>query len=839
MIKAVRWIFRIVFLIVFLSLLALGAGLLWLRTSLPQLNGTITVVGLSAPVEVLRDKHGIPHISAKTDADAFFALGVVHAQDRLWQMEINRRAASGRLSEVFGSRMVSSDRFLRTMGFARAAQDAERSLSPQARADLDAYAKGVNAFLENRKGALPPEFMLQSPPSIEPWQVVDSLGWMKMMSYDLGASPGNRELDRFAISQIVSHETMMEFWPPYPGAEPLDIPDIPEFYGVTPNLGGPTEQASVRNEAAFPELLPTDELNALFPAGVLYEGIGSNNWVLSGDHTASGKPLLANDPHLGLTTPQVWYYAHLVSEEGLNVMGATFPGVPFVVLGRTDRVAWGFTNTGPDVKDYYLEKIAPDEPRSYLTPDGIQPFDSRVEEISVKGGEPVRVKVRETRHGPVMSDVIGSVERYLGDEFVLAVRWTALDDTDTTANAASALNRAKSADEFLEASRWFVSPQQNIVYADVDGNIGYIAPGRIPIRGEGNLTRGFVPALGWDAAYDWQGYLAFEDLPQVHNPASGMVVTANENVLETNLTDYPHFITSEWSAPYRGNRIWDLLKETDQHTLESLAAIQTDTKSTFAQSLLPRLIDATDRSRVDAKILDDLDLWKGYETGLENWEMTLFLTWVREINNRLYRDDWAKLSLGPKDRPSRNTWATKPELLHGMLDGTATRWCGDATDPEPKGRDACRAIVTEAFIDATERLTKRLGKDHREWQWGKVHIATMSHQFEGVGGMVRGFFQNEIPAPGGPFTVNVGGGSFGDDGEMLSMGSGPSLRHLFDLADLDNSLMMTSNGQSGNPLSGLHDTFVEPWSKGEYLPFSFSKRDAEISRKGKLLLTPE
>ncbi len=832
MVKTIRWIFRFFFLIAFVSVLAAGALFLWLRTSLPQTNGTMTLAGLSADVEVLRDQHGIPHIYAKTDADAFFALGVVHAQDRLWQMEINRRTAAGRLSEVFGDQTLSSDKFLRTMGFAKAAEAGLSSLNDRTLQELEAYALGVNSFMANRRGALPPEFLLRSPDELEPWTVLDSLGWLKMMSYDLGGSSGWRELDRFAISQIVDHETMMEFWPPYPGAEPLDIPDIPEFYGMEPNKGLSFEQAAIE--------LPSEELNRLQPAGMLFEGIGSNNWVLSGEHTASGKPILANDPHLSLKTPQIWYYAHLVSDEGLNVMGATFPGVPFVVLGRTDKVAWGFTNTAPDTKDYYVEKIAPDEPRSYVTPAGIETFDTRIEEIAVKGGDNVRIKVRETRHGPVMSDVLSSVRRYLGDEYVLSVRWTALDDTDTTANAASALNRAQSAQEFLDATADFVSPQQNMVYADVDGNIGYVAPGRIPVRGEGNLTRGFVPGLGWDAAYDWQGYLPFEELPQVHNPASGMVVTANENVLETNLPDYPHFITSEWSAPYRGNRIWSLLGQTDQHTLATNAAIQTDTKSTFAEDILPRLIDATDETAVDAQILTELDLWDGFDTHVDGWEITMFLTWIREINLGLYRDEWDQLKLGPKDSAAVSTWATKPELLRAMLDGRSTRWCGDAVaDPEPKGRDACKAIVTLAFNEATKRLTKRLGTNYEDWRWGDVHTATMSHQFESVGGIVRAFFQNDIEAPGGPFTVNVGGGSFSDDDEMLSMGSGASLRHVFDLGDLDNSLFMTANGQSGNPLSGLHDSFIEPWSKGEYFRFSSKRRDAEISRTGKLLLKPE
>ena len=838
MARLFRWILRSVFLIVLAALLVAGGALLWVRTSLPQVKGSLSLAGLSDEVEIIRDQHGIPHIYARTDADAFFALGVVHAQDRLWQMEFSRRAAAGRLSEMLGPVTLESDKFLRTMGFAQAAASAVEYLSDETRAELEAYALGVNSYMARRKGALPPEFLLRAPDELEPWRPEDSLGWLKMMSYDLGGATGARELDRYALSQIVEPEVMMEFWPPYPGAAPLEVPDIPEFYGLNPTRG--SRQAEPAQDAAL--LLPSDEMNALHPAGALFEGIGSNNWVLSGAHTKSGLPLLANDPHLGLTTPQVWYYAHLVSEEGLDVMGATFPGVPYVVLGRTRQVAWGFTNTGPDVQDYYVERIAPGEPRSYLTPTGTEPFKTRVEEIRVKGGETVRHKVRETRHGPVMSDVLGSVRRYLGEEHVLALRWTALDPDDRTADAASALNRVESAEAFFRSTQNFVSPQQNMVFADIEGNIGYIAPGRVPVRGPGNLTRGFVPALGWDAAYDWTGYLPYEDLPRQFNPESGLVVTANENVALTIMgPDYPHFITSEWADPYRGDRIRALLAETDKHDLDSLAAVQTDIRSSFAAELLPRLIDAVTPSAIDAPdILSDLDLWTDFEARTDSWEMTLFMVWVREVNRLLYRDEWAQLRLDETDDAARNTWKTKPELLKAMLDGRATRWCGDAVaDPEPKGVAACEALVTQAFNDAVARLKARLGPDHRDWHWGKVHVATMSHSFESVGGLVRGFFQNEISAPGGPFTVNVGGGSQSDDGEMMSMGSGPSLRHLFDLSNLDNSRFMTSNGQSGNPLSGLHKTFLEPWAAGTYLRFSGRRRDADISRVGKLVLKPD
>ena len=320
-----------------------------------------------------------------------------------------------------------------------------------------------------------------------------------------------------------------------------------------------------------------------------------------------------------------------------------------------------------------------------------------------------------------------------------------------------------------------------------------------------------------------------------------MVVTANENVALTVMgPDYPHHITSEWADPYRANRIRALLAESGKHDLESLAAVQTDTRSSFAEDLLPALIDATDDAAVRADILADLGQWQDYDASVESWEMTLFMVWVREINNRLYRDEWAQLRLGEDDTAARNTWKTKPEMLKGLLDGRSTRWCGDAVaDPAPKGVEACHAIVTQAFNEAVARLEKRLGADHTAWRWGEVHIATMSHTFKGVGGLVRRFFQNEVSAPGGPFTVNVGGALQNDDGEMMSMGSGPSLRHLFDLSDLDSSLMMTSNGQSGNPLSRFHGTFVAPWAAGKYLRFSGRKGDAETDALGVLTLQPK
>ena len=459
---------RGLFFIVALLLLLLVAGFIYLRLSLPKLNGNVKLTGLNSSVEIIRDRYAIPHIYAKSKDDAYFALGFVHAQDRLWQMEFQRRVGAGRLSEVLGTTTLDTDKFLRTLGVYHYAEAAIANMNEETRQALESYCAGINSYLQTRKGPLPPEFLVLGH-TPEPWKPADVVVWAKMMAWDL-AGNWDDELLRARMSKVLSSEQLSELYPPYPGDAPVVLPDFKGLY----------------------QDLPLDQIWATSPKPEP-PGAGSNNWVLSGNKTASGQPLLANDPHLGLGAPSLWYFAHL-NAPGLEVIGATLPGTPTVLLGHNNKVAWGFTNTGPDVQDLFIEKINPDNPLEYLSPEGYKLFSLREEIIKVKDADDVVLTVRESRHGPIISDVSqdsADAAGLSGVNHVLAFSWTALSEDDITLQAMLKLNTVQNWDEFTQSLRDFSGPQQNIVYADTEGNIGYYAPAKVPIRANGD---GFMPS---------------------------------------------------------------------------------------------------------------------------------------------------------------------------------------------------------------------------------------------------------------------------------------------------------------------------------------------------------
>ena len=484
----------------------------YLRTGLPQTDGVITIAdpALGRQVEIRRDRHGVPHILAQSLDDAAFALGFVHAQDRLWQMEMNRRIAAGRLAEVLGPQAVQTDVYLRTLSLFDAAREAWAHLDEDTRRMLKSYAAGVNAYIDRHHGAWPPEFLLTDLRP-EPWTPIDSLGWLKVMALDLGGN-FRRELARLDLLSVLSPEQVMQFYPPYPGEQPLPLPDIAALY----------------------DGLKIADLGITPGASAAEKGLGSNNWVVAGSRTASGKPLLANDPHLRLNTPSLWYLAAIKVGER-EVVGASMPGVPFIVLGRTDRIAWGFTNTGPDVQDLYLERIA-DDGLNVETPDGPERLRFRREVIRVKDGQPVEIRVRISRHGPLISDAMPELQARLPKNVALALRWTALDPDDTSAAIGLGFWRAHDFASFQAALHRFVVPEQNMVYADREGHIGYYAPARVPIRSPANDTHGLIPAPGWKPGYDWQGFIPYDALPTRFDPPEGFIATANEKVVGP---DYP------------------------------------------------------------------------------------------------------------------------------------------------------------------------------------------------------------------------------------------------------------------------------------------------------------
>ncbi|MBS3966040.1 MAG: penicillin acylase family protein [Truepera sp.] len=776
-------------LLLVIALLAVG-GVLYLRTSLPQLRGELTLAGLSAPVEVLRDRHAIPHIYAQSAEDAYFALGFVHAQDRLWQMEFQRRVAAGRLAEVVGEAALATDKFLRTLSVYHYAERVFDNLSPQAQGVLLAYADGVNAYLRTRRGLLPPEFLiLRHQP--EPWRPADSLAWLTMMAWDLGGN-WDDELLRARLSLRLNNEQLAALWPPYPGDAPIALPDFRALYRE----------------------LPLDALWAASPKP-LPPGAGSNNWVVDGSRSITGMPLLANDPHLSLQAPSLWYLAHL-SAPGLNVIGATLPGLPLVILGRTDRIAWGFTNTGPDVQDLFIERLDSEDPGRYQTPDGFEPFTTRREVIRVRDGDEVVLTVRQSRHGPIISDVVGRAAEIAGTDYVLALAWTALREDNLTFQAGLNLNHARNWDEFVAALRDYHAPQQNIVYADIEGNIGFYAPGRVPIRAAGD---GLMPVPGWSGEYDWVGFIPFEALPHAFNLEAGVVITANHKIVPD---DYPYFLTHDWAEPYRAERITELLAQLERHSLETFARIQADQRSLMAVEFLPLLLAVRPETELARQAIGSLVAWDG-TMDRDRAEPLIVAAWYREFTRLVYQDELGELFY--------DAWEFRPLFIRQVL-RQEQGWCDDI---RTTALESCEYLAARALELALEQLSRQHGDDLTRWRWGAAHVALNAHAIM-TGTPLARLFDLAIANGGDAFTVNAA--RFSIRGPGFTQTSGATFRALYDLADLDRSLFIHTTGQSGNPLSRFYRHLVEPWRDVQYLPMTTRRTDSEVGALGTLRLLP-
>jgi penicillin G amidase len=792
---------RGLFILLVLLILAVLAGFIYLRMSLPKVSGTLTVPGLQESVEVTRDQNAIPHIYASSQADAYFALGYVHAQDRLWQMEFQRRVGAGRLAEVVGGAALETDKFLRTLSVYHYAQATIPKLSEETRGILESYVAGINTYLQTRSGPLPPEFLiLRHTP--EPWKVADVLVWQKMMAWDLSGN-WDDEVLRARMSKTLSPEQIAELWPPYPGDAPIILPDYSALY----------------------EDLNLDILWAVSPKPEP-PGAGSNNWVLGGSKSATGQPLLANDPHLGLSAPSLWYFAHL-SAPGLEVMGATLPGTPAVLLGRTDKITWGFTNTGPDVQDMFIEQLSADNSGQYLTPDGYQDFVTRKEIVKVKDKPDVELTVRESRHGPIISDVSESSKQaasVTGQNYVLAFAWTALRDDDLTLQASIEMNHATNWEEFENALRDFAVPQQNIIYADVEGNIGFYAPALIPIRKTGSVSKGggAIPVPGWTGEYDWTGFIPFEDLPHAFNPASAEVVTANNKIVPNG---YPYFISSDWAEPYRINRITELLGQMNKHSLETFASIQTDQTSLMAQEFLPYLREVEAETALEKAAQAELLSWDG-TMDRNKAAPLIFSAWYRELARLIYNDE-----LGDT---FEDYYGFRPMFVSDVLaKQTKTLWCDDTRTP---AEESCAFMEVRAFKEAIHYLSTTYGSDVSKWQWGTAHYAHSDHAILTDTPLAR-FFDIKIPNGGDAFTVNAARFGIGNK-EPFKQTNGPGYRSLYDLSNLDASLFIHTTGQSGNPLSSHYKDFAETWRDGRYIPMTMKREDIEKGKLGTLMLNP-
>ena len=813
-----RFLKRLIVSVLILLLLLVAGGGTWLywraRACLPQLDGTVQVTGLSAPVEVLRDARGVPHLRASWLQDLYFAQGYVTAQDRLWQMDLSRRLAEGELSEVFGERTERMDIENRTLGFRRISERAVAELSLEARAPLTAYANGVNAFIASHPGRLPIEFfLLHYKP--RPWTEIDCLGVALNMAKTLGTTWGV-DLMREHIRAKLGPELSADLFPDHafldipvadlpPGSKPPRI-IMSRFFDVEEPVTSQDQllpQSFLNREGGIGDIDPT--LAALFAQDDENpSALGSNNWVVSGAHTASGKPLLANDPHLGHSVPSVWYMIHLKSP-GLNASGVSLPGMPSVIIGHNERIAWGMTNTGPDVQDLYAETFSPAAPDMYLHNGAWVDADVRDEVIKVRGKPDYRLTVKVTRHGPIVSHDGGRE---------LALRWTALEPRALSSlfNGASRMAMAQNWEQFTAALRDYTGPMQNFVYADVDGNIGYYAAAWVPIRKQGT---GDVPEPGSTDDYDWTGYIPFQDLPHSYNPDGGIIATANSRVVPDG---YPHFITSDWDAPYRTARIFGLLWTRKAFTVDDMLRIQTDIFSVQDKELARDLLKAESHIEPrDPDALYALAVLRGWN-GVARMDSAAAL--VCAETRAALRERILKPKLGDGWKDYR--WGMSSEFLEMVLSNHWTRWL-------PPGDASFDETLMKSLEDAVRQITSRPGsRGHNAWKWGDTIRLTFYHPL-GQGLPLLGRLLDVGPFPQAGTSTTV---------KATTANHGPSMRMVVDFSDLERSIQNLTLGESGQVFSPYYKDQFEAWYTGR--SFSMPFGDAAVDQAGvhKLLLEP-
>jgi penicillin amidase len=839
-----RWVRGTAFggiLLLLVAFVALGGAVIAVRRPLPQVSGSVTVPGLADTVEVLRDDHGIPQVYADKSSDLFYAQGYVQAQDRFFEMDFRRHVTAGRISELLGKQTVETDLFIRTMGWRRVADREYDLLTPATRSYLDAYSEGVNAYLAGRSATqISTEYTVLGLGGLdykpEKWTPVDSLAWLKAMAWDLKGNM-DEEIERTRLSLGRTPEQVDELYPRYPYDRHAPIVATPdgERKGSAPRPPlGPAAVSALeavrRGVDSIPELLGRGN------------GVGSNSWVVSGDHTVSGKPLLANDPHLAPSMPGIWYQMGLhcttVDEDcPFDVSGFTFSGLPGVVIGHNREIAWGMTNLDPDVSDLYLEKVTG---KTYLYGGRQLPLTERDEIIRIAGNGSKTFTVRSTRHGPLLSDVsaqlssvganakvpLGSPDR--GNGYAVALAWTALTPRPT-ADALFAFDAATSWTAFRQAARSFAVPSQNLVYADREGNIGYQAPGAVPIR-KGNRV-GDYPVAGWLPKNDWTGrYVPFDSLPSELNPADGFIVTANQAVTGS---DYRWYLTDSPDQGYRSQRIRDLLTTSieDGRRLDvsDMEKVQLDTRSPIAPVLVPYLMRQQMPSGYYAegqRLLQDWDYTQPADSAAAAyfnvvWSNVLRLTFHDQLPESLWPD-------------GGHRWVA---VVSNLLRQPDSQWWDDADTPSVvEDRDQ---ILSEAMRDARDELTRRISVSPTKWTWGHLHKLRLENQSLGQSGIaaVRAIFNR------GPYDVGGGNAIVDATNWNAAVGYGvdsaPSMRMVVDLDDLDRSRWINLTGESGHILSGHYRDQTKLWVKGDTLPWPFSTTAVAKDAKDRLVLEPQ
>lgn len=805
-----RWLLRSLLAIVLLALVGFGAFQVYVLQSLAPLTGQAQLNGLSAGVEIQRDASDVTHIHAQNPVDAWRAIGYVHAQERGWQLAFNRQVMHGELSEWLGEPSLETDKLMRTLGIIQAAQAQFDKLPLNTQKALEAYAQGVQAGYASAQWRAPEFLILGINPAkdMKPWTAVDSVGWALMMALDLGGNWGH-EFARWMALQTLSTDELWTLLPPYPGEPRGTKVDVAALYQNLDVYAKPSSaKAAAWNQ---PHLLASSTLDI----GVL-EGKGSNNWVVPGSNTQSGLPLLANDPHLGLSAPAVWYFAGLHAPAGklpdgqthgaLNVVGATLPGLPFVVLGRTQKAAWGFTNTGPDVQDLFLEALEGKD--SYRTPSGQQAFETRKEVIKVKGQGDVAIQVRTTRHGPVISDVQPAYAQFLNkDKYAMAIRWSALDPDNQTIVAGMDANFANSVAELRQAFSQNHSPMQNVVMADSSGKVLFKVAGKMPVRAPNNDLKGMLPAPGWLAQYDWQSWIPYDQTPEVSQAdieKQGWHATANQKILPPG---YSQFLTNDWTGPERFDRIAQLLSSGTKLDANTMKTIQADVHSLAAERLLPYLQSLSSQHAKAPEALPLLKSFKG-DMSRDSAGALIYAVWIDEVTRAILMPKLGetrfKALFGKRSfRPA----------IEGILATQDPSWCGVT---------GCQALMNKALDSALDKIVSMQGDKVSAWNWGRAHPALSSHRPFGNVKALAGFFDVVGPSGGDGFTVNVGQYWTHSATMPFATRHAASMRAVYDLANLDESGFIYQTGQSGHPFSSRYQDMKDEWGQVKYRPLRMS-----------------
>ena len=871
-----RFVRRILtaFVVLVLVVIVATVGLLASITarSLPQVNGNLQVAGLQGSVTVIRDAAGVAQIYADSPHDLFMAQGYVHAQDRLWQMEVWRHISSGRLSELFGPTELKTDEFIRMLGWRASAQADLDAVSPAVRSALDAYTAGVNAYMNAHRGNLGLPFVVEGLKlgqgglggyTPEPWTDLDSVAWAKVQSWNLDGNFDSEVFRVLADAKLGDPKLTDSLLPPYPADGPVITEGTPGKAGSTTEGAAATAELTSSatsmpdaltpaQAAAWQSIAETSRQPSLIAGldggqGIAPDqAIGSNNWVVAPSLSATGHALLANDPHLGISMPSLWYmnglHCRVVSAAcPFDVVGVSFPGVPAVVLGHNDRIAWGATNAEPDVEDLYIETVDPKDPTHYLFKGQSIPFQTRTETIKVAGAPDVTITVRSTDHGPIVNDVDPELK---SDTTLYALKWAAEIGPEHTIDAIFGLNTASNFTQFRASLAQYGSPSQNFVYADVDGHIGYEMPGYVPIRPAGDL--GDRPVSGSDGQHEWLGAVPYDQLPHVEDPPSGMIVSSNNEVVRPSAS---LFLGQEYDPGYRAGRILQLLGQDAKAggvTLDDMSAIENDVLVPRATKIVPFLANATPTTTDGRTVLSRILAWND-ECDVASLGCTAYMTFEYRVLRDLF-DDNLGTQLARDYVGTTMSWQALIDLLAKPNDP----FWDDVATPQYENESA---IVARALDEAGAALRSALGANDAAWTWGRLHTATFQEQSLGSSGIAPLewlFNSGPYPVPGAAGAVDNTYEQFSraypdptaptyqpiDLKGTFSVTNLPSYRQVIDMGDLDSARFIQTTGNGGTPFDRHYGDLINDWLNGQLVPMWFSAAAVQAHAASTLTLTP-